>query len=109
MKVTLFKDAEPYAAKNHFEMTAMRLQGGDASPLEDFWVGMSTFLPGGGADWGSSPTGKVYMVITGHVSVKFNDQEIELGPNDSLYLEPNEERSVLNKRNEAATMIVVST
>lgn len=109
MHVTRFNDAEPYAAANHFEMTAMRLQGGDASALEDFWVGLSTFLPGGGASWGSSPTAKVYMVLTGHVSVKFADKEIELGPNDSLYLEPNEERSVLNKRNVAATMVVIST
>lgn len=109
MQVTRFDAAKPYNAKNHFAMTAMRLQGGDTTDCEDFWVGLSTFLPGGGADWGGSPTGKVYVVVSGHVTVKNANEEIELGPMDSIYLEPNEERSVLNKRNQAATMLVVST
>lgn len=108
MQVTRFDTAKPYDAKNHFGMTAMRLQGEGVSDSKDFWVGLSTFLPGGGADWGSSPTGKVYVVIEGHVSVKNADEEVELGPMDSLYLLPGEERSVLNKTNKAATMIVVS-
>lgn len=108
MQVTRFNTAKPYDAKNHFAMTAMRLQGGGITDCEDFWVGLSTFLPGGGADWGSAPTGKVYVVVEGHVSVKTADEEIELGPMDSVFIAPNEERSVLNKTNKAATMIVVS-
>lgn len=108
MHVTKFDTAKPYDAKNHFAMTAMRLQGGDVSPVEDFWVGLSTFLPGGGADWGASPTVKVYVVVTGHVTVKTATEEVELGPMDSITLDPNEERSVLNKSNHAATMLVVS-
>ena len=108
MQVTRFDTAKPYAAAKHFDMSAMRLQGGDVSDSKDFWVGFSTFLPGGGAEWGSSPTGKVYVIIEGSVSVKTAKDEVELGPMDSVYIPPNEERSVLNKTNRAATMIVVS-
>lgn len=108
MHVTRFDTAKPYDAKNHFAMTAMRLQGGEASPLDDFWVGLSTFLPGGGADWGSSPTPKVYVVVEGHVTVKTETEEVELGPMDSIALDADEARSVLNKSNRAATMLVVS-
>lgn len=86
----------------------MRLQGGDITDCEDFWVGLSTFLPGGGAEWGSAPTGKVYVVIEGAITVKTAKEEIELGPMDSVFIEPNEERSVLNKTNQATTMLVVS-
>ena len=109
MQVTRFDKAKPYDAKNHFAMTAIRLQGGDATDSEDFWVGHSTFLPGGGTEWGSSPTSKVYVVIDGYMSVKTAKEEVELGPMDSIYLEPNEERSILNKRNQVALMLVIST
>lgn len=108
MQVTKFKSAKAYDAAKHFAMTAMRLQGGDVTDSQDFWVGLSTFLPGGGAEWGSSPTGKVYVVIEGTVSVKNSTEEVDLGPMDSVYIPPNEERSVLNKTNFAATMLVVS-
>ncbi|MGC6499958.1 MAG: cupin domain-containing protein [Henriciella sp.] len=108
MQVTLFDTAVPYDAAKHFDMTAMRLQGGDVTDSKDFWVGLSTFLPGGGAEWGSSPTGKVYVVVEGRITVTTKDDEAELGPMDSVFIAANEERSVLNKTNRAATMIVVS-
>lgn len=108
MHVTKFDTAKPYDTRGHFAMTAMRLQGGDISDCKDFWVGLSTFLPAGGAEWDSSPTEKVYVVVTGEVHVKFKDKEVVLGPMDSLYIEPNEERSLVNKSNHVATMLVVS-
>ncbi len=108
MQISRFNAAKPYDARNHFGMTAMRLQGGDVTDCKDFWVGLSTFLPGGGAEWGSGPTGKVYVVIEGVITVKTKSEEIELGPMDSVFIEPNEERSVLNKSNQATTMLVVS-
>ena len=108
MQVTKFDSAKPYDARGHFGMTAMRLQGGDITECADFWVGLSTFLPGGGAEWGSGPTGKVYVVVEGAVTVKTETDEVELGPMDSVFIEPNEKRSVLNQSNHAATMLVVS-
>lgn len=108
MHVTKAKTAVAYEAAKHFGMTAMRLQGGDASECESFWVGLSTFLPGGGAEWGVSPTEKVYVVIEGAVTVKTETDEIELGPLDSCYLAPNEGRSVINQRHKPAIMLVIS-
>ena len=108
MQVIKFNTVIPYDAAKHHDMTAMRLQGGDVSDSKDFWVGLSTFLPGGGAEWASSPTGKVYVVIEGEMTVMTDDEEAQLGPMDSVYLAPNERRSIINKTNRAATMIVVS-
>lgn len=109
MKITRASSAKSYNAPKHFDMTAMRLQGGDASDCEHFWVGLSTFLPGGGAERGASPTEKVYVVIEGAVTVKTEDEEVELEALDSCYLAPNEARSVVNKRHRPATMLVIST
>jgi hypothetical protein len=55
MHVTRIDAAGPYEAPKHFDMRALRLQGFDASPSENFWVGLSHFLPGGGAQSDATP------------------------------------------------------
>jgi len=108
LQVTRFADAKPYDAKNHHGMSAMRLQGEGVTDLEDYWVGFSTFLPGGGADKGAAPTGKVYVVLSGHLIVTTAEGDTELGPNDSCYLPPDTERSIENRTNLPVQMLVIS-
>lgn len=100
----------PYDAPNHFKMTAMRLMGKEESGSQKFWMGMSHFLPGGGADYDyeTSPTEKVYFVLEGEVVVYTKDKEkIVLKKNDSLFIGPNEGRSVMNETNMPASMLVI--
>jgi quercetin dioxygenase-like cupin family protein len=108
LQVTRFDAAKPYDAKNHFGMTAMRLQGQGVSDLADYWVGFSTFLPGGGADKGAAPTAKVYVVLEGEITVTTAEGETVLGKYDSCHLPPNLERSIVNKTNLPVLMLVVS-
>lgn len=108
LEVTRFNDAKAYEARNHFAMSAMRLQGQGVSNLEDYWVGFSTFLPGGGADKGSAPTGKVYVVLDGEITVTTAEGDTVLGKYDSCYLPPNLERAILNTTNHPAQMLVIS-
>jgi len=109
MKKFSLSEAKPYAAARHFNMTAMRLQGKEETGIQKFWVGMSYFLPGGGAEWAyeDNPNEKVYIVLDGEITVKNKEDEIILKPMDSLYLGPNEGRSILNKTNKVVTMMVV--
>ena len=108
MQVTRFKDAKTYDAANHFGMTAMRLQGQGVTDLQDYWVGFSTFLPGGGAEKGSAPSAKVYVVLEGEVTVTTAEGDTVLSKNDSCYLPPNFERSIENRSNYPAQMLVIS-
>ncbi len=108
MKITRRVDAQQYPARNHNDMCAFRLQGGDVSPAENFWVGYSIFLPGGGADKGAAPTEKVYVVLEGEITITFGTEEVTLGALDSILIEPNEERSVENRTNDVCKMLVVS-
>lgn len=108
IEVTRFDDAKAYDAKKHFAMSAMRLQGQGVSGLEDYWVGFSTFLPGGGAEQGSAPTGKVYVVLDGEITVTTPEGDTILGKYDSCYLPPNQDRSILNKTNHPVQMLVIS-
>jgi quercetin dioxygenase-like cupin family protein len=107
VKVTRFPDATPYEAPNHFDMRSLRLQGFTPGGPEQFWIGLSHFLPGGGAGPDSSPIEKVYVVLAGALTVEAGGQTIELGPMDSCCIPANENRSVRNLGNAVATMVVV--
>ncbi|PHR96353.1 MAG: hypothetical protein COA68_15560 [Oceanobacter sp.] len=108
MQVTRIDKAKQYPARNHNDMCAFRLQGGEASSTENFWVGYSIFLPDGGADKGAAPTEKVYVVLEGEITIIFGDEDVTLHAMDSILIEANEERAVENRSNDICRMLVVS-
>lgn len=105
------QECKLYEAPKHFKMTAMRLQGKEESGAKKFWMGMSHFLPGGGAeyDYEDSPTEKIYFVLEGEVTIytKDNKEKIVLRKNDSIFIGPNEGRSLINETNLPASMLVI--
>ena len=109
MKKVEVKDVKAYEAPGHFGMTAMRLHGKEETGIQKFWMGLSHFLPGGGAEWAyeDSPLEKIYFVLEGEMTVKSKSEEIVLQQWDSLYLGPNEGREVINNTNKPASMLVV--
>ena len=108
MKKVELKDVKTYEAPGHFGMTAMRLIGTEETGATKFWMGLSHFLPGGGAEYAyeDSPTEKVYVVLEGELTVKTKKEELTLGPMDVLYLGPNEGREIINKTNKPVSMLV---
>ncbi len=107
MQVTRLGEAEPYEAPKHFDVRALRLQGFDASDAANFWVGLSHYLPGGRAEMDATPIEKVYVVLDGELTVTTDAGEETLGPLDSCWLAPGEARSVVNRTNRPASMLVV--
>lgn len=107
MQIVRIDDAKPYVAPKHFDMRSLRLQGFDASDARNFWVGLSHFLPGGGAEMDQTPLEKVYVVLAGEVTVITDSGTHTLLPLDSCYLAPNEARAVENRSNLPASMLVV--
>ena len=105
-KITLDK-VKPYEAAKHFNMTALRLNGKEETGAEKFWVGLSHFLPGGGAEFSATPSEKYYFVLEGEVTVKTEKEEITLGPWESVFIAPNEGRELINKTNKPVSMLVV--
>ena len=106
-KISLDK-VKPYAAPGHFDMVALRLSGKDETGAEKFWVGLSHFLPGGGAEWAyeDSPTEKVYFVLDGEITVMTKTEEVTVGSMDLLYIAPYEGREIINKTNKPVSMLV---
>ena len=107
MKKVELKDVKPYDAAKHFKMTALRLHGKEETGAQKFWMGLSHFLAEGGAEYDESPTEKIYFVLEGEVTVKTKTEEIVLRPWDSIYIGPDEGRSIINNTNKPASMLVV--
>ncbi len=107
MKVTRLAEAQPYVAPNHYDMRSLRLQGFEPGGPEKFWIGLSNFLPGGGAGPDASPLEKVYFVLTGELTITVDGRATELRAMDSCCIPGNEVREVKNRGNTVATMLVV--
>jgi glyoxylate utilization-related uncharacterized protein len=108
MRKVKLSEVSPYAAPGHFGMTAMRLSGQDETGAKKFWVGMSHFLPGGGAEYAyeDSPTEKFYFVLEGEITVKSRTEVFTLGPMEGVFIAPNEGREIINNTNMPVTMLV---
>ena len=110
MEVKRFAEAKAYEAPNHRNYSSLRLFGLDAGGPKQFVVGLSHFLPGGGAGPDASPTEKVYVVLAGELTVIVDGKETVLEPYDSCFIAPNESREIINRGNDVVTMLVaVST
>ena len=107
MLVKRFADAKPYDAPNHRGVVGLRLQGFEPEGPKNQWIGLSQFLPGGGAGPDSTPFEKVYVVLDGEMTVIVAGKETVLGKYDSCTIPPNEVREIVNRRNAVATMLVV--
>jgi quercetin dioxygenase-like cupin family protein len=107
MRVKRFAEAKPYEAPNHRDVRSLRLQGFETGGPTRSWVGLSHFLPGGGAGPDASPLEKTYVVLAGQLTVRAGGEETTLGPLDSCCIAAFETREVRNLGNEVATMIVV--
>ena len=107
MQITRIAAAKPYSAAKHFNMLGLRLQGLEASEAKQVWVGLSHFLPGGGAERDGSQAEKVYVVVSGEVTIVTDTGTHTLGPLDSCYLAPGENRAIENRTNLPASMLVV--
>ena len=107
MRIKRFADARPYEAPNHHGIHSLRLQGFEPGGPTTSWVGLSHFLPGGGAGPDAASLEKVYVVLTGTLTVRAGGEEVMLGPLDSCCIAGGEAREVKNLGNQVATMLVV--
>ena len=107
MQVKRFADATPYEAPNHFGVVGLRLQGFEVGGPTNQWMGLSQFLPGGGAGPDASPIEKVYFIVEGEMTVIIDGVETTLARFDSCTIPAGEVRKIENRSNHTCTMLVV--
>lgn len=104
------EELKTYEAPGHYGMTAMRIHGKEETGAEKFWVGLSTFLPGGGAEWAyeDNPLEKVYYVLEGEMTITDADgKKHVIHQDESISFPPNEGRGLVNESNKPARMLVI--
>lgn len=108
MKKVELATVKPYLAPKHFDMRSMKLHGTEETGATKFWMGMSYFLPGGGAEFAyeDSLTEKIYFVVDGEITIKSKTERFVLKKNDSIFIGPNEGREMINETNQVATVLV---
>jgi quercetin dioxygenase-like cupin family protein len=104
---TRFAEARAYEAPNHRLVRSLRLQGFEPGGPENYWVGLSHFLPGGGAGPDASPLEKTYIVLAGALTILVDDRETILHAFDSCTVGPDTIREIINRGNDVVTMLVV--
>jgi quercetin dioxygenase-like cupin family protein len=101
------KDAKSYEAPGHYDMKALRLH--NAADVEGkITLGLSHFLPGGGAQFGKAPIELLYAVTAGELTVTTDNETVTLKAGDSIHFAPQTGRSVENKTNLPASMFVIA-
>jgi hypothetical protein len=107
MHVVRFADAPEYTAPGHHEMAMVRLQGREAGPSSDLWIGVSVIASGGGTTLSSSPQEKMYVVLDGTLQVSNGETEITLGKWDSCRIAGGESRRLTNRTEAPVTVLLV--
>ena len=106
MQVKRFSEAKIYEAPNHRDFKGLRLFGAEAGGSKSLIVGISHFLPGGGAGPDASPPEKVYFVLAGELTLIVDGKETVLKKNDSCFIGPNEHREIVNRGNDVCSILV---
>ena len=104
------EELEAYQAPGHHGCVAMRIHGKEETGAQKFWLGVSSFLPGGGADWGyeDNPFEKVYYVLEGEMTVTDKDGKKDvMKAGESITILPFEGRELRNETNLPARMLVI--
>ncbi len=111
MHVTRIDDAPEYQAPNHFGMRCLRLQGREAGPAEQLWLGLSVIEPGGHTGLDPSPMEKHYVVLEGELTLlgELPDgtrTSAVLRAQDSCRFAPGEKRQLRNHTDREARVLL---
>jgi quercetin dioxygenase-like cupin family protein len=107
MHVVRFSEAPPYTAPGHHNMSMVRMQGREAGPSSDLWIGVSVIAPGGGTTLSSSPEEKMYFVLDGTLHVSNGKSEVSLERWASCRIAADENRRLSNKTTLPVTVLLV--
>jgi hypothetical protein len=107
MHVTRDADAVPYEAPGHHGMRMRRVQGQGVTPLSGMWSACLDLGPGGRVEPKASRAGKLYLVTEGRVRFRGGDTAVELGPGDTAFVLPHEEREFQEAAGATARMYLV--
>jgi len=106
-KVVRANEAYKYDAPGHYDVLTTRLHNPTDVNEGRVTMGLSHFLPGGGAEMKTSPAEIIYYIVSGEMTIYTEDGEYCLKAGDSIHLGPNTPRGCKNTGIVAAQMLVI--
>jgi quercetin dioxygenase-like cupin family protein len=107
-KITRANEAARYEAPGHFDVCTTRLHNPVDVNDGRIAMGLSHFLPGGGASKSSSPSEIIYYIIKGEMSVTLEDGIFVFKAGDSIHLGPMTTKEIKNTGIVTAEMLVMA-
>ena len=106
--VTKKEEAEVYSPAGHYNMLATHIQMPDDVD-GSVTLGLSHFLPGGGAEMGKAPVELIYFILEGEMTVTTDDGISHvLHAGDSIHFSPQQGRESKNTGCVTAQMLVIA-
>jgi len=107
MHVVRFAEAPEYVAPGHRDMAMARLQGREAGPSSELWIGVSVIAPDGGTTLSSSAQEKMYVILDGTLHLSNGGSEVALARWDSCRIAAGEDRRLTNRTTSPVTVLLV--
>ena len=111
-KVVRRNEAVTYEAAKHFDVRTTRLHNPEDMPECNVVMGLSHFLPGGGAEMAPANFEMVYDIIEGEMTITLLDDagqenQYVLQAGDSVHFNKGTQRASLNTGCVTAQMLVI--
>lgn len=107
-KVTGVGEARTYEAAGHYDVRTTRLH--DAEEVDGaITLGLSHFLPGGGAEMAKAAKELLYYIVEGQMTVYTDDDRSHvLNAGDSIHFSPQQGRGCKNTGHGSSKMLVIA-
>ena len=105
-------EAATYEAAKHFDVRTTRLHNPEVVPEGSIVMGLSHFLPGGGAEMAPANFEMVYYIVEGEMTVTLvadagQEEQYILQAGDSVHFNKGTQRASLNTGCVTAQMLVI--
>ena len=106
-KITRANEATTYEAPGHYDVHTTRLHNPVDVNDGRLVMGLSHFLPGGGASKNAIPVEFIYYIIEGEMSITLADGTYVLKAGDTIHCGPMTEKEIKNTGIVTAKMLVI--
>jgi glyoxylate utilization-related uncharacterized protein len=109
MKIVRKNQLVKYEPRGHYSMLAQRVHNKEISGSEMLTLGLSWFLPGGGAEFSKVAEGMelIYYIVEGTMMLTTDNETSPLNSGDSCFFKSGDGRSIKNESDKPAAMLVI--
>ncbi len=99
----------PHDVPAHYDMKSLDIHGMEPEGFHNILIlGLSQFMPGGGAEKGEIKADVIYYMLEGEMTIRNAQGETIISAGDSVRFEKAEVREIVNRGTTTAKMLVIA-